>query len=197
MLFGTAPISAADLVAAVTANLLYGAPRAAQATSIKHALEKFGISRGYRVFFSEAAEQANGREWMLDLAWWQPGQGTMLAAECEWGNSGAILNKFEKLLALKAPLKLMIVASRRAGAERQDILFRTDSDAILKVMGTALIDFAQHVAGESYVLLEHVECDSRFRAYEFRVPNDGKLDCDFCDAAALFRPVELPAAAGA
>ncbi len=197
MLFGTAPVSASELAAAVIDNFLHGAPRAAQTTSIKHALEKHGLSLGYRVFCTAAAEQDNAREWWLDLAWWRPGEGTVLAAACEWGNSGAMLNKFEKLLATKAPLKLMIVASRRAGAERQDILFRTDTEAVLNVLGTALIDYTQHVAGETYVLLEHVESNSKFRAYEFRAPGDGKLACDFCDAATLFRPVELAAGVGA
>ncbi len=195
MLFGLVPVSTSELAAAVISNFLYGAPRAAQTTSIKHALEQLGVARGYRVFCTESCEQHNGREWLLDLAWWQPGQGTALACECEWGNSGEILHKFEKLLAVKAPLKLMIVASRRAGAERQDILFRTDTEAILKVLGTSLIDFSQHVAGETYILLEHVENDSHFRAYEFRVEQDGKISCDFCDAAKLFQSIEIGASA--
>ncbi len=195
MLFGRVPVSVSELAAAVTANFLYGAPRNAQTISVKHALEKLGIAHGYRVFCTESCDQHNGREWILDLAWWQPGLGTVLACECEWGKAGDVLHKFEKLLAIKAPLKLMIVCSRHAGAERQDILFRTDTEAILKVLGTALIDFSQHVAGETYVLLEHVESDSQFRAYEFRVEEDGKTACDFCDAATLFRRIEVTATA--
>ena len=107
VLFGTMPVSVSDVITAVAANFLHGAPRDAQTASVKHSLDTLGASLGLQVLSSSAGEPDNGREWRLDLAWWQPGNGTVLAAECEWRKSGDILRKFEKLLAIKAPLKLM------------------------------------------------------------------------------------------
>ncbi len=196
MLFGTNPVPISEITATVLSQFLKGLPREAQTAAVRHALQKLGVARGFRVAGNSLSGEDDDGHWRLDLAWWQPGQGTLLACQCEWGKSGDMLRKFERLLAVKAPLKLMVVRSRRAGAERQDVLFRTDTEAILKVLGTALIDFAQHVAGETYVLLERLESDSKFCAYEFCVPADGKLDRDFSDAASLFRPIELTATAG-
>ncbi len=197
MSFGPSPVTVSEIVNAVVSNFLFGAPRDAQIVSIKHALEKLGIPRGYRVYFTPLRRPRIEREWLLGLAWWEPGRGTVLAAECQWGDAADILHDFERLMAVKSPLKLLIFASRRAGAEREDVLMRTDIDAVLQVLGTALADFSQHVEGETYVLLEHVESNSTFHAYEFRVPKDGKLNVSFEQARTLFRRLEIAAAMSA
>lgn len=197
MLFGTAPVTVPELITTITSSFLFHTPTTDRTHLIRDALKKLGKSLGYAVFVSELGSQRNHREWLLDLVWWEPGRGAVLAAECEWGNAGEIMRDFEKLLAVKAPLKLMIFCSRRAGAERQDVLFRTDSGAILQALSASLVDFRQHVEGETYVLLEHVVEDSAFRAYEFRVPASGKLPEKFEDAKKLFRHVEVMGASAA
>lgn len=197
MLLGPTPVTVSEILTAVVANFLSGAPKSAQTSSIKHALEKLGKSLGFTVFSTDRKHQHDNHEWLLDLSWWEPGRGTVLACECEWGNAGEIVHDFEKLLAIKAPLKLMIFCSRRAGAEREDVLLRTDIDAILQAVGTALLDFNQHVAGETYVLLEHVESNSTFRAYEFRAPKDGKLEISIHKLKELFRRIEIERASAA
>lgn len=197
MSFGPTPVTVSEIVTAVVSNFLFGAPKDARTTSIKHALEKLGASLGYRVFYTPLRRPRDPNEWLLGLAWWQPGRGTALACECQWGNAGDIVHDFERLLAVKAPLKLMIFCSRQAGAEREDVLLRTDADAILQALGASLIDFTQHVEGETYVLLEHVESNATFHAYEFRVPADGKLAIKFDDARQLFRRIEIAKSAAA
>lgn len=188
MLFGSAPISVAQLVAAVRSGFVFRVPGSDQTSLVKATLEKMGIARGYSVLTSPPGRRPGHPEWLLDVVWWELGRGTVLAAECQWGDAGDILRGFEKLMATKAPLKLMVCRSSRAGAEKQDILFRTDTEAILQALGTSLIDFTQHVAGETYVLMEHAEEESTFRTYEFHVPADGKLAAKFKDATKLFRP---------
>jgi hypothetical protein len=96
------------------------------------------------------------------------------------------------LMAVKAPLKVMAFSSRSAGFERQDIQFREDSAAILQVMGTYLLDSTQHVKHEHYLLLELVQAEDRFRAYEYCVPGDGRLALPQAQARELFQ--QVPAA---
>ncbi len=186
MSFGSTPIAIPALITAISSDCLLRIPNDQRTSLTQAALEKLGKSCGYTVFLSEPGRQIYRPEWLLDLVWWEPGKGSVLAVECEWGDAGQILCGFRKLMATKAPLKLMIFRSRRAGAEKQDILFRTDIDAILQVLGTSLIDFSEHVEGETYLLLECVEAAPTFNMYEFRVPTDGKLQAEFKDASALF-----------
>ena len=197
MSFGSTPVAIPTLIDAINSDCLLRIPNHARTSLTQTALEKLGKSRGYTVFVSEPGRQIDRPEWLLDLVWWEPGKGSVLAVECEWGDAGEILHGFRKLMATKAPLKLMIFRSRRAGAEKQDILFRTDREAILQVLGTSLLDFSEHVEGETYLLLEYVEAGPTFNMYEFRVPADGKLKTEFKDAATLFHRRELEKAIAA
>lgn len=185
-MFGSTPVVIPKLVAAVSSGFLFRVPERDQTNLVKAALEKLGSCLGYTVLVSDPGRQ-HDHEWLLDLVWWEPGRGTLLAVECEWGDTGEIMHAFERLMATKAPLKLMVFRSRRTGAEKLDILFRTNIEAILQALGTSLIDFSQHIQGETYVLLEHAEEESIFRIYEFHVPVDGKLAMKFSDAPMLFR----------
>ncbi len=195
MLFGPTALAVPQLFHAVISEFLFGAPKHIQSNSVKHALDKLGASLGYNVFLTDSERLRTERDWLLDVVWWEPGRGMALAANCRWGNAGQIAHDFQRLLGVKAPLKLIVFGSRHAGAERQDISLRTDIDAILQVLGTYLIDFSQHVAGEVFALLEHVEEDSAFRGYEFRVPADGKLATPYENASQLFSPLGVKKAA--
>ncbi len=190
MLFGT-PVALSQLIHAVAADFVPGAPRNIQSSAVRHALDKLGGSLGYQVFVTDSERSRTDRDWLLDVVWWDPGHGVVLAANCRWGNAGQIAHGFQRLLAVKAPTKFMVFGSRQAGGERQDIALRTDIDAVLQALGIQLIDFSQHVEGETFGLLEHVEEDSAFRAYEFQVPVDGKLSAKYEHAGRLFRPVAL------
>ncbi len=191
MSFGPTPIAIPTLIRAINSDCFIRIPNNERTSFTQAALEKLGKSCGYTVFLSETGRQIYRPEWLLDLVWWEPGKGSVLAMECEWGDAGEILYAFKKLMGTKAPLKLMIFHSRHAGAEKQDILFRTDIDAILQVLGMSLIDFSEHVQDETYLLLEYVEAGPTFNMYEFRVPSDGTLKIDFKEAATLFHRLEF------
>ncbi len=195
MLLGHDPIAVPQLIRAIISDFLVHAPKSAQTSSVKHALDKLGQSLNYNVSVTDSERARTERDWLLDVVWWEPGRGVVLAANCHWGNAGQIAHGFQRLMAVKAPLKLMMFASRHAGAEREDVPLRTDIDAILQALSAYLLDFNQHIAGETYVLLEHVETDSAFRAYEFHVPADGKLEIKLPEASGMFRRVEVSAAA--
>jgi hypothetical protein len=184
LLLEKAPLTASNLVSAITADFPFYAPPVDQATFLGRALESLGSSLSYRVVRGQSGRHIG--EPHLHMTWRDPGRGTVLAAECEWGVAGDVAAAFERLMTVKAPMKLLIFRSCHAGAERQDILLRTDIDAILKAVGAAILDFGQHVEGETYILLERVEQESVFRSYEFRVPANGKLALQFEEAAQVF-----------
>ncbi len=195
MLFGPVPVSPDKLIAAVTTNFPFGAPKTDQSRAIKRAMDQLGRSLNYTVFYADNNDRRQQREWVLDLVWWNAGTGSVAAMKCEWGNAGAVVEQFHKLMGIKAPLKVLVFATRQAGAERPDVLQRKDTSAMLHALGTCAIDFSQHVAGEHYLLLELVEEESQFRAYELSVTTDGKLGVPFDSALQVFRRLAQNAAA--
>ncbi len=185
-------IPASRLVSAVTEGFPFHARPADQAIFLCNALECLGASQNYKVSRGLPGRQSS--DLALDLTWWEPGWGTVLVAGCEWGVAGDVAAAFTNLMTIKAPTKLLIFRTREAGAEREDILLRTDIDAVLKALGAAILDFSQHLEGEHYVLLERLEAQSTFRSYEFRVPVDGRLALEFKEAAQVFQRCEAGAA---
>jgi hypothetical protein len=186
MLLGKAPLELCDLVSAVTAGFPFHATKIDQRMFLRRTLEQLGISLGYKVFVPFGALPS---ESSLAVAWWELGRGTVFAAGCDWGNAGDVARAFTHLMTIKAPLKLLMFRSRDAGADRPDILLRSDIGAVLKALGAAIVDFRQHLEGELYVLIEGREQQS-FRAYEFLVPTTGKLGLDFEEAGKAFRELD-------
>ncbi len=195
MLLGNAPLTRASLVSAITEGFPFYAPPVDQTRFLRRALQSLGASLNYRVIHGPSEREVSDSS--LEMAWWEPGRGTVLTVECDWGLVANIAAAFARLMTRKAPMKLLIFASRRAGADREDILLRTDIDAILAAVGAVLLDFSQHLEGEWYVLLERVERDSVFRSYEFQVPGNGRLELAFQQAAQVFRAREACVAASA
>jgi hypothetical protein len=188
LLLGKAPLTASKLVSAITAGFPFHAPPVDQAIFFRRELERLGSSLAYKMVRTQPGRPIG--EPHFDVTWWEPGRGTILAAECEWGVAGDVAAAFQTLMSVKAPMKLLIFRSRHAGGERQDISLRTDIDAVLKAVGAAILDFSQHIKGETYVLLECVEQESLLRSYEFRVPASGKLALRFEEAAQVFRALD-------
>ncbi len=186
MWLGEIRLPVADLVSRVTERFPFHADTVDQTNFLRRALQELGSSLGYRVLGSQS-NPAPGE--CLDLTWWEPGIGTILAADCVWGNAGEVFAAFTRLMTRKSAMKLLVFCARQSGAEREDILLRTDTEAVLTALGSALLDFSQHLKGELYVLVERVEQQSLFRHYEFAVPSDGKLAFRFDEAPLLFRGV--------
>jgi hypothetical protein len=100
-------------------------------------------------------------EWLLDVVWFTREEGTiLLAAEIEWGRKGEVLVDFQKLLCIKAPLKVMVYCDRSGRGS-----FVKDFEEYLR-------EFDHHVAGEHYLFIEMAPGPSD-RAYLYKVPSDG------------------------
>jgi hypothetical protein len=195
MLLGPAPVSQTEILDVILPGFPFRGTRGDRRIAVKRALERLGKSLSHSVYYSEPHESGRNGEFTVDVAWWRPGQGMVFAAECEWGNAGAVSEALKKLLALKAPLKVLAFNSRRAGSERQDIASREDTEAFLEVLGHLMLDFAQHVEGERYLLLELAQGEDRFQSYEFTVPGSGRLQA--LAAREVFQPAVLVRTAGA
>ena len=192
---GDVPCTPARLVSAINVGFPFGLPQGDQTMFLRRTLEMLGKSLNCRIRFDQRGRLFESDRPSLNLSWWQPGTGTTLAVTCEWGLAGDVANAFERLMAVKAPMKLLIFCTRQAGNERRDILLRTDTDAVLKAIGASIIDFGQHFEGELYVLLESVQQTSMFRSYEFRVPTTGKLAVNFERASCLFSRTDCTSSA--
>jgi len=105
---------------------------------IKKVLTNLGNAKGYYVY---PDPKKRNREWLLDLIWLDKKTGSIrLAVESELGNENEALDDFQKLLCVKAPLKVMI--------------FYVYDKPFLKKFVKYMTDFDQHVEGEHYLLIE-------------------------------------------
>ena len=89
--------------------------------------------------------EADVQEWLLDFVWLDRDTLAMkLGVECEWSKiEPQIKDDFEKLMSVKAPLKLFIYATDKVANERVHEWLR-------EWMGK----FSQHIEGEEYLLME-------------------------------------------
>lgn len=117
---------------------------------------------------------------LLDQVWWRNAElnDIVLAMESEWGGNKAVWHDFGKLLAIKAPTKLMVYGTSNHEKQGATVL-----DGIEKLY---MEKFTHHVAGEQYVLLEFAVPERSIYAYHFAVPTDGRLrDVKFKDTFKL------------
>ena len=128
---------------------------------IKEVLRRLGKEKGYGVY--PDPEEKNG-EWLLDVIWLDRKTGAIrLAAESELGSEGEALDDFQKLLCIKAPLKIMI--------------YYVYKKPFLNKFGDYMTNFDQHVRGEHYLLIEFAPGPTgpADRAYLYQVPSHGRL----------------------
>jgi len=110
-------------------------------------------------------------EYLLDFIWQKPAPcaDLLLACESEWGDCGSVCEDFEKLMHVKAPLKLMIFC---AGDHEKDF-----SKIRKGIESKYMAEFTQHLEGEKYILLEFTAQPQGVHGYEFIVPpTRGRLD---------------------
>jgi len=137
---------------------------------IKEVLRKLGKKEGYDVY--PDPEERN-REWLLDVIWLDRKTGAIrLAAESELGKKGEVLNDFQKLLCIKASLKIMI--------------YYVYKKPFLREFESYMTKFDQHVMGEHYLLIEFAPGPTgpADRAYLYPVPRHGRL------TKVEFRPLQ-------
>jgi hypothetical protein len=126
--------------------------------ALKDVLCAFAIRRDCDVYPDTHAKRG---EWLLDLVWYNRKKGTIhLAVESEWGDKQCVLDDFEKLLCIKAPLKIMVYYAYHG--------------SFLGEFEHYLMAFDHHVQGEKYLLIEMAPGPSD-RAYLYEVRGNGHI----------------------
>jgi hypothetical protein len=87
-----------------------------------------------------------------------------LAVESELGKSDDVLDDFEKLMCVKAPLKLLLSELGESKTVQQ-----------LKDLEQYLTTFEQHIEGETYLLVDFAYGSHRCYKFVVPFPHNGKL----------------------
>ena len=161
MLFGSAPIDAHHLLRLLATEVQPEAarrmglspheiPRTQRqrdlctewTAAVKHVLSMCGKRSGYHIHCSG---KEPSHELMLDVLWCfgnSARDGIALACESEWNYEEEVSKDFQKLLVVKAPLKLLIYTGRESMAE--PILARVKQEIEL---------YPHHVDEEEYIFV--------------------------------------------
>ena len=72
-----------------------------------------------------SSKYANGGEWLYDVTWLDSDDGIFLAsvpmvAECEWSNIGEIESDFQKLLVVRATVRVMVYDAEYYDGKMED-----------------------------------------------------------------------------
>jgi hypothetical protein len=108
--------------------------------------DKFGKSMNKTMQFSGTShsEDKPAHEWLLDAVLSEENRGVLVAVESEFSERPAhICYDFRKLLSIKAPLKILIIDSRK-----------NLSEVILTGINECAQRFEQHQMGEVYYVLD-------------------------------------------
>ena len=106
-------------------------------------------------------------EWLLDFVSLDRETLAMkLAVESELAlNMPQRLDDFEKLMSIKAPLKLFIYCTRN----------ETESADVRRSLEGYLQRFSQHIEGEEYLLMDMDVNQKSAAFHQYRVPESGKI----------------------
>lgn len=130
--------------------------------SVYLTLRATGQERDYRVYCSDRTPELGG--YLFDVVWFNASTFRPdLIAECEWQDIAHIVYDFEKLLWVKAPLKLLI-----CGPE-------TKRDQLLPAILQKIRQYPDHSPGERYLVVD-VNGNARggnAYAYSWQSPENG------------------------
>jgi hypothetical protein len=113
----------------------------------------------------ELAQRGSSKEYLVDSSWMETGDGkrVLLACECEWASDrygehtlwGLVEEDFEKLLAFKAPFKVLIFSTTRASL-REGSGPEVDFSAqhARDRLKASLENYWHHLAGETYIFID-------------------------------------------
>jgi hypothetical protein len=115
--------------------------------SVRDVLHKLGNEAGCKVESRRTKNNPDCHEWLYDVVWLrQPPHTAMeLAAESEWGDPGSVQDDFQKLLCIKAPVKLLLFAYKKGSS---------NSIAVWDRIRNYLNDYPHHLSGETYIFME-------------------------------------------
>jgi hypothetical protein len=177
-IFGKPPIDPATLAGEIVSVLRrkksYDARRWNK--TVRDAVRGLGDRKRYLV---HADPEEKLGEWLLDLVWFTREEGTIhLAVEVELQRKSDVLSDFQKLLCVKAPLKVMVCRDR----DGKGLLVRRIEEYMK--------EFDQHVKGEHYLLVEMAPSPPDC-AYLYKVRKDGR------QTSVRFSPLNLRTATAA
>ncbi len=183
-MLGFAPISIEDLANRITREIpnIAETPRGERTKRILAALHKIAEEVGVRAQATGLKNaDENGRalshEFLLDMVWWEGDSRLVLAVESELSSDPGEREKdFRKLLAIKSPLKVMIVVAHKDQAE---------IDGFIGGLDTVVKEWGQHLHGEQY--LAYVFADGANQAYCARIDEKKR--------PTRFKPIARKAAA--
>src|SRR5271157_2782413 len=128
---------------------------------LKKRFINLGREEGFRVYTTIAADSGQaGGEWLYDLCWLKYDQPkdesveyphlgeVVLAMESEWGDTGALIDDFHKLLQSTARYRLMI--------------FQSKAPTIFLNYARANIAIYPHVPGSCYIFACYSNHEKRF-----------------------------------
>src|SRR5579884_903699 len=162
MPFGDAPISLEELASKLRIMIpkLAGTlTNEGYTRGLKEALQQIGNSLGVRTLCKD--KDRNRKEFMLEVVWWSDvprDQRAVLGVESDWGSpmdknpenrASQVMEKFEKLLLFKAPIKLILFSASNPEVR----------GAIHSGIQKLLINISQHVRGEQYLFMEFAKND--------------------------------------
>lgn len=122
--------------------------------------------------FNYEVYRSGSEGFLLDLIWYeQSTHAIVLAAEIEWAREETkhepVSYDFEKLMQVKAPLKLMVF---------QTSSHHRETDAVIGNFSRLLNSFRSHLEGEEYLLVEFTKPWNRAYCYQLRASTSGKID---------------------
>lgn len=112
-------------------------------------------------------------EWMLDVLWYAYGeQGqewVLLGLESEWNDRGeGIVWDFRRLLATKAPIKIMLFEARGSKPEKS----KKRRDEVIETLNAAARAWAQHAAEDHFYAIDFSH--GSHASYYCQIRSDGR-----------------------
>jgi hypothetical protein len=109
-------------------------------SSVLETMRQEGNSQSFHVYCSDGTRDHS--EFLLDVVWFNPQTARPdLIAESEWGDTGAVAYDFEKLIWVKARLKLMVCDPQ---SKRHELLHS---------LNEKLRRYPDHLGGDQYHVL--------------------------------------------
>ena len=135
--------------------------------AVADVLHKLGAKENCTVYSHATDQNRNCKEWLCDVVWYRrhPNLGMILAAESEWGNAGSVLDDFERLLAVKAPFKVLLFAFKPQSNQSNKAW-----TGIREYLGK----YPYLLAGETFAFIEYQLTGNR--AELLQIERDGQQD---------------------